>query len=110
MTNKGLRIELPLLLINDQQHYAILNCHRSPNVDHLLGIILEQLLSSKEEYFARRFTDIIYTVLKEKVDKSKQRTVYIIQRNVEELRLQEQGLFRISLVMELLGARERPYN
>jgi hypothetical protein len=105
MTNKGLCIELPLFRINEELCFAILNCHRSSNAD-LLGIFLKKLSFGKQEYFARTFTELIDTISKEKIDESEQRTVYIIQKNVEEHRLQEQDLFRISLVMKLPRARD----
>jgi hypothetical protein len=106
MTNKGLRIELPLVPIDGQQYFAILNCHKSSKVDDLLAVILKQLSPGKEKYFARRFTEDIYPFSKRKVDESERRTVYMIQKNVEEPKLWERGLFHISLVMKPPGARD----
>src|SRR5262249_40387356 len=100
---------LPLFRITDQLHLAILNCHRSSDVD-LLAIFLKQLSSSKEEYFARTHADEIIPISKTKVDESEQRTVYIIPKSVEEPRLREQGLFRVSLVMKQPGARDSSYD
>jgi hypothetical protein len=110
MTNKGLRIELPLLQAKSQQCLAILNCHRLSNVNEFLAIGLKQISSDKEEYFARRFAHKSYSVSGEKVGNSQLRTVYIVQNNVEEPSLWEKGLFRTSLVMKLRGARESSCN
>jgi hypothetical protein len=109
MTNKGLRIELPLLPIDDQTHFAVLNCRTLSNSDDLLGVFLKQLPSEKEEYFARTFTDEIDPLPKEKAEQSKQRTLYIIQENEEDLRVQELGIlrpFRISLVSAVMKLSE----
>jgi hypothetical protein len=111
MTNKGLRIELPIIPTGIQVHFAVLNCHRSSNISdsgELLGIFLKQVSSGTEEYFARILTDRINAVPKEKIDKRKQKTVYIIHKNVvEDPSVQERGLirpFRISVVIEQSGA------
>lgn len=113
MTNKGLRIELPLFPIDDPVHFAIINCHRSSNVsdaDELLGIYLKQVSSGNEEYFARIFTDELDAVQKEKSAKCEQKPVYIIPKNVvEDPSVQELGLirpFRISVEMKPPGAKD----
>jgi hypothetical protein len=116
MTNKGLRIELPLFPTGDQVYFAVLNCHLSSNESNagdLLGIYLKQVSFGKEKYFARIFTDCIDAVPKEKVDKCERKTVYIIHKNVaEDPSPQELGLprpFRISTVMEQSGAKDGYY-
>jgi len=103
MTNKGLRIELPLFKINDRVHFAILNFKRlSSEGDDLLRILLERLLSDKGEYFARIVADEIKAIPEEKLGESEQRIVYIIPKNVEDSSLREIKIlrpFRISLVI-----------
>lgn len=110
MTNKGLRIELPLLPAGDQVHLAVLNCHRSSkasNTGELVGIFLKQLSSGEEEYFSRTLTGHIKPFPKENLHKCNKKEVYITHKNVvEDSGVHELGLFRISVVMEQSGAKD----
>ena len=84
MTNKGLRIELPLLSLNGQVHFAFLNCQRSSKDDNIQGIYLNLHSSGKNETFSRIFADLAESVERENVSKLEQQTIYVTRKNVED--------------------------
>jgi hypothetical protein len=78
MTNRGLHIELPLFLLYNSVWFAILNCKRSSSADE------------------------VDTIQKEQAGKFENRAVYIIQKSVEDLGVQELRIlhpFQVSLLM-----------
>jgi Heterokaryon incompatibility protein (HET) len=59
MTNKGLRLELPLLSTKGNHVYAVLRCHREGNIAHELALPLVSLGSNQ---YARLGSDILQRV------------------------------------------------
>lgn len=107
MTNKGLRIELPILPLGNQVYFAFLNCQKSPSDDNLHGIFLKEHSSAGEEMFSRIFTDIFEPIRKGITGRleKRRRAIYAVGKNVEDRTLEDGDLpFRIFLDMTLLGS------